>query len=157
MTTQKKQFMFVHIPKTAGTTFVLILGRLFKWNKTLSYYSAQGRKNQVLFSAEHKNKFDLSYGHIPFMANQGLERGIEYFTFLRDPRERLISGYKYLKGDKDHGIEKATAVADTHSLKDFLNQGIIKNFDNLMVRFLSDKIEKGYLEIKNQKIDDKSF
>ena len=153
MVAPKKQLMFVHIPKTAGTTFVLILGRLFKWNKTLSYYSAQGRKNHVDFSAAYKNKFDLSYGHIPFIPDQGLERGIEYFTFLRKPRERLLSGYKYLKGDKDHGIEKATAVADTYLLKDFLKQGVIKNFDNLMVRYLSNNIEKAYLEINEADLE----
>jgi hypothetical protein len=146
MAALKKQFFFVHIPKTAGTTMALTLARLFKWKKKLSYYTPQGRRNHSKLTAEYKNKFDLSYGHIPFNANDKIDRGIEYFTFFRTPREHLLSGYRHLKGDGNHGIKKVINVAD-YSLKDFLKKGLVKNVDNLSVRFLAGQIDKPFLEI----------
>jgi hypothetical protein len=148
MSTTKKHFLFVHIPKTAGTSFALILTRQFGWFKKLSFYSPEARKRYPLLTADKKNKYDLSYGHIPFMADQGLERGIEYYTFLRAPRERLLSGYRHVKGDGNHVIKKVINVAD-YSIKDFLKQGLIKNMDNLMTRFLANKMDKEYLKIND--------
>lgn len=140
----KKQFFFVHIPKTAGTTVALILARQFKWKKILSFYPPKSRKDFTPLSPDHINQFDLCFGHIPFPVDHKIERGIEYFTFLRKPRELILSGYRYVKGD-NHGVKKV--IGTNYSLKDFLKQGILKNFDNVMVRFLSGNIEKAYLEI----------
>ncbi len=145
----KKQFQFVHIPKTAGTTFALILTRQFKWSKKLSFYSPKARQKYPSLTAAYKNKFDLSYGHIGFRANQGLERGIEYFTFLRSARERLLSSYRHIKGDGNHVIKKQINVND-YTLKDFLKQGLVRNFDNLMVRYLSNTIQKDYLTVNEE-------
>jgi hypothetical protein len=142
----KKQFMFIHIPKTAGTTFVLTLARRFRWQKKLPLYFHVPFKEYPKYTAEYKNKFDLSYGHLPFDPTNKIERGIDYFTFFRDPRQRLLSGYKHLKGDGSHGIKKIINV-DEYSLKDFLKEGVAKNFDNFMVRYMSGNIQKPYLHI----------
>ncbi len=152
MSTVKKQFLFVHIPKTAGTSFALILAKRFKGLRKLQFYSPKARKKYPLLSPEEKNTYDLSYGHIPFMGNQGLERGIEYFTFLRNPRERLLSQYKHIKGDGNHIIKKQINV-DEYSLKDFLKTGIVRNFDNLMTRYLCGNLTKNYLEINKEDLE----
>lgn len=149
MSTLKKQFFFLHIPKTAGTTMALTLARLFRWKKKLSYYTPQGRRTYARLSSEYKNKFELSFGHIPFDANQKIERGIEYFTFFRSPREHLLSGYRHIKGGGNHGVKKTVNVAD-YTLKDFLKQGVLKNIDNMSVRFLAGKIDKPYLTINEE-------
>lgn len=152
MSAIKKQFLFVHIPKTAGTSFALILAKQFKGQKKLQFYSPKEREKYQQLSAPEKEGFDLIYGHIPFIGNQGLKRGIEYFTFLRTPRERLLSQYKHIKGDGNHVIKRQINV-DDYSLKDFLKQGIVKNFDNLMTRYLSGNLSKNYLEIDQSDLE----
>ena len=149
MPADKKQFFFLHIPRTAGTTMALILARHFRWNKKLSYYTPQGRRSYAEHSAEYRNKFDLCFGHIPFNINGNIPRGIDYFTFLRIPREHLLSGYKHIKGGKNHGVQKLVNVAD-YTLKDFMKSGIVKNIDNVSVRFLSGNFEKPYLTINEE-------
>lgn len=146
----EKQFLFVHIPKTAGTTFVLTLARHFKGKKMISFYSGQGRSRFVELSPGYKNKFDLCIGHLPFLADQELQRGIDYFTFLRKPRERFISGYRYLKNDHvRHAIKKQVDIRKV-TLKEIIKRGLSKNLDNQMVRFLSGNMNKGFLEINEE-------
>ncbi|MBK7667413.1 MAG: sulfotransferase family 2 domain-containing protein [Sphingobacteriaceae bacterium] len=152
MSTVKKQFLFVHIPKTAGTSFALILAKRFKGLRKLQFYSPKERERYPKVEASEKENYDLIYGHIPFIGNQGLKRGMEYFTFFRTPRERLLSQYKHIKGDGNH-IIKSKVNVDEYSLKDFLKQGIVKNFDNLMTRYLSGNINKDYLKINNEDLE----
>ena len=144
MSSLKKQFYFLHIPKTAGTTFALLLARLYRRQKKISFYPVKNRQSLKPYTSEQMNGYDLFYGHYPFDANLKPERGIEYFTFLREPRELMLSAYKFLKGG-NHPIKKIKGK--NYSLNDFLTQGILKNFDNVMVRFLSGNLGKGYLEI----------
>lgn len=144
-----KQFMFVHIPKTAGTTFVLTLARHFKWKKKLAQYYYTAFENFPKLSPEFINRFDLRYGHVPFKAELQIERGTEYFTFLRNPRERILSSYRHIKGDGEHGLKNKINV-DEHLLKDFLKKGLSKKIDNLMVRYLSDNMGKDYLTVNEE-------
>lgn len=138
--------MFVHIPKTAGTTFVLTLARRFSGKKRLPQYYHMPFKDFPKHSPEYLDRFDLSYGHVPLNPDLKIKRGIEYFTFLRDPRERLLSGYRHIKGDGSHGLKNKIDVAD-YRLKDFLKNGLLKKMDNAMVRYLSNNMDKDYMAI----------
>jgi hypothetical protein len=146
MPTAKKQFMFVHIPKTAGTTFVLTLARYFNGKKKLAQYYHTAFKNFPKHSSEYLNSFDLRFGHVPFNPELKNERGTEYFTFLRNPRERILSSYRHIKGDGDHGLKNKINITD-YKLKDLLKSGLSKRVDNLMVRYLSNNMDKDYLTI----------
>jgi hypothetical protein len=147
---RKKQFFFVHIPKTAGTTFVLTLARHFKWKKKISFYSAQGRTRFLELDPRIKDQYELCIGHLPFLAEQKLERGIDHFTFLRKPRERFISGYRYLKNDHvQHAIKKLVDIKQV-TLKEIIKKGLSKSLDNQMVRFLSGNMNKGFMEINEE-------
>ncbi len=152
MSTPKKQFLFVHIPKTAGTSFALILAKRFRGLRKLQFYSPKEREIYPKLAAAEKERYDAIYGHIPFIGDQGLKRGIEYYTFFRSPRERLLSQYKHIKGDGNH-IIKSKINVDEYSLKDFLKQGFVRNFDNLMTRYLSGNISKEYLKIDQGDLD----
>jgi hypothetical protein len=147
---RKKQFFFLHIPKTAGTTLVLTLFRQFKWQRKISFYSAQGRKQYMESSPAFLDRFDLCMGHLPFVADKKIERGIDYFTFLRKPRERLISGYKYLKNeDVRHAIKNLVDI-NKITLKELIKRGLNKNLDNQMVRMLSGNMNKAFMEINEE-------
>jgi hypothetical protein len=149
MSDPQKQFFFVHIPKTAGTTFALILTRQFRWKSKLSFYPPRSRDDLKKYSSARRNKYDLCYGHLGLESNTNLERGIEYFTFLREPRERLLSGYKYIRTYEEK-LVKAQEGLIGKDLKSILKDGLAKNMDNTMVRYLSGSLDKPYLQVNDE-------
>ncbi|MGM0887582.1 MAG: sulfotransferase family 2 domain-containing protein [Bacillota bacterium] len=84
-----KLFIFVHIPKTAGTTLSRIIEDQYKGNEFWKY----SYDYQVLI--EKANKMKCVIGHFPFGVHQHIKRPYTYLTMLRDPVERLISLYYF--------------------------------------------------------------
>lgn len=150
MKKSENQFFFLHIPKTAGTTVALTLSRKFNYRKTLSYYKKKGVSFKDFSNSEYYNQFDLIYGHIPFPKQYNPSKSVIYFTFLRKPSSLILSAYKYFKSD-DHYSEKLKN--QSYTLKTLLQKGTLKNFDNVLVRFLSGNIDKPYLKIDREDLN----
>jgi hypothetical protein len=100
---EEEQFMFVHIQKTAGTSFRNMLFQLFDEediyaNKAVMqaigggypYYS-----NYLAHARKAKRKPKVWVGHVPFITGQYLSSKMKYLCFLRDPLARAISHLIY--------------------------------------------------------------
>src|SRR5450432_99116 len=99
--------IFLHIPKTAGTT----LNRLIEWEYKLSeMYSV----DPVLFlwSGAHLRKLSRSRlqrtrmfkGHMLFGLHEVLPQPATYITVLRDPVERVLSAFYFMRSYKLHPL-----------------------------------------------------
>jgi hypothetical protein len=99
--------IFLHLPKTAGTT----LNRLIEWEYPLSQmYSV----DPILFewSAAHLRRLPKSRlrktrmfkGHMLFGLHEVLPRPSTYITVLRDPVERVLSAFYYMRSYKLHPL-----------------------------------------------------
>lgn len=97
--------IFLHVPKTAGTT----LNRLIEWEYPITQmYSV----DPVLFewSAAHLWKLPrqrlartrMFKGHMLFGLHAVLPQPATYITVLRDPVERVLSAYYYMRTYKLH-------------------------------------------------------
>lgn len=97
--------IFLHLPKTAGTT----LNRLIEWEYSLSeMYSV----DPVLFewSAAHLRKLParrlrrtrMFKGHMTFGLHEILPQPATYITVLRDPVERVLSAFYFMRSYKLH-------------------------------------------------------
>lgn len=94
--------LFVHLPKTAGTTMRQIL------------YSQHPKENAILhvhrippaeLAAKLENlppEVQVITGHFDFDVRQHLRQPHRVFTLLRDPVERLLSLYFYIGREKAH-------------------------------------------------------
>lgn len=99
--------IFLHLPKTAGTT----VNRLIEWEYRLSeMYSI----DPVLFewSAAHLRKLPperlrkvrMFKGHMLFGLHEVIPQPATYITVLRDPVDRVISAFYFMRGYKFHPL-----------------------------------------------------
>lgn len=112
-------YIFVHIPKTAGTTFIKNITKNLKPEEKLELnpetlgISDKINKARIVKAFEklaRKKKLDkirFIYGHaIPYGIHKYFEREARYITFARNPARRIASQYNYLTGQYRHGLDR---------------------------------------------------
>lgn len=116
--------IFLHVPKTAGTT----LNRLIEWEyPLLQIYSV----DPVLFtwSTRHLHKLSVERlrrtrmfkGHMAFGLHEILPQPATYITVLRDPVDRVISAFYFMRNYKLHP-QYWKLRRENWSLEDFVHR-----------------------------------
>jgi len=123
--------VFVHIQKTAGKTLRQILYRQYGRGHTRlvrNYFVAPDVSLSVIKSlaAEPPSDLRVIHGHILFWPDIEWPEGTQFLTILRDPVERVISHYYWLR---------ARSSRFRKTLEDALIGGSIP--DNLQTRVLA--------------------
>ncbi|MEL6779903.1 MAG: sulfotransferase family 2 domain-containing protein [Cyanobacteria bacterium J06597_16] len=94
--------IFLHLPKTAGTTLKHITRRQYSPSETFEFYSvtrqpAKGINGFISLPEKRKENMKFVTGHIGFGLHQFIDKPSTYITVLRDPIKRVISFYHYLQ------------------------------------------------------------
>lgn len=139
---QNKLVVFLHIPKTAGTTLRSIFMKQYQGQELLLCYN-----NAKKWRMELKNPAKLRHvkaiaGHFPFGIHRSIPRKFTYITMLRDPVERVVSLYQHFQRDPNQRYHQKVKQM---SLKEFVNCEEIMNvrigstahINNPQTRFLS--------------------
>lgn len=113
VSTENKAVVFLHIPKTAGTTFNEVLYRQFNF---------QSRCPWPLMRSQFPDfsRYDLFYGHFYLNVIQFLiKRPAVYISFFRNPIERSISHYYQVL----RGYQQSPEIAPNYpqSIEDFVD------------------------------------
>ncbi len=102
---ENRKIIFLHIPKTAGTT----LNRIIDWEyNPLRIYSINGRyfrdsyRKLITYPPSRLGGMTLFRGHMPFGLHRLLGAPSTYIVVLRDPVERAISQYFFAVNRKIH-------------------------------------------------------
>jgi hypothetical protein len=121
--------IFLHLPKTAGTT----LNRLIEWEYPLSemysidpvlyeWSAAHLRKR----SPDRLKKIRIFKGHMTFGLHEVLPQPATYITVLRDPVDRMISAYYFMRNYKLHPLYWKFR-REKWTLEDFVRRSPRKN------------------------------
>lgn len=94
--------VFVHIQKTAGKSLRQLLYRQYtrRGTRLVKNYFTQGEASETFvreLAASPPPHLRVAHGHMLFWPDCGWPEGTEFFTMLRDPVERVISHYYWLR------------------------------------------------------------
>ena len=91
--------IYLHIPKTGGTTLRDIIQRQYKTQKILTIPILE--KSMITIedlSSKQKNEINVIQGHLQYGIHNNLNRNAKYFAIIRDPINRVLSTYYYIMG-----------------------------------------------------------
>lgn len=129
--------MFVHIPKTAGTTFNSVLSYQYGHRRSLwiPWDHVCVQDTLCRLGDEDRARLTLVRGHVPFGWHEHINRPVRYITMLRHPVDRVVSLYYYFKQGPDcheHRLAKSCG-----SVEEFVASEATLQVDNDQVRRLS--------------------
>jgi len=118
---------YLHIPKTAGTTFTAILDRQFSAEHICP---AQLWHELLRIPPERLRQYRLLRGHFYYCVRALLPPGTRMVTLLRDPVERSLSHYSHILREPGHYLhDRALALGSLENfLHDHETRTMIENF-----------------------------
>lgn len=135
---KNETIIFLHIPKTAGTTLDQIIFRHYPFKKVYQtgLIAQQGVSDFKEMSEEDRAKYRLLKGHLNFGIHKYVPNPWSYFTFLREPIDRTISHYYFIAQNKDH-ILYDLIQEEQMDITDYLSEGLDPMLFNAQTRLLS--------------------
>jgi hypothetical protein len=131
--------IFLHIPKTGGTTFRRILKQNYSRRKTLTftgsdYSAAIDRFAQA--SERTRARYRLVQGHLYFGLHRFIPGECTYVTWLRDPIARVLSFYSHARTRSDHYLHRQL-MEERLDLKDLIQQRATPELFDLQTRMIA--------------------
>jgi glycosyltransferase involved in cell wall biosynthesis len=113
--------IFLHLPKTAGTTLLRILEREIAPRTVVRVYDEDGTSIAEVVESDAADRAAIAAvaGHMAIGIDRYLPGRNVYLTMLRDPVERIVSHYEFLRA-RPHLAKRTRALEGVRSLEDYV-------------------------------------
>ncbi len=159
----------IHIPKTAGRSFRIVLRRVYGEKKVFNVTRVSGKKWNEDLERSIPPSVEVLHGHFTFSDISKLhhETEVPLITWLREPVERVLSNYYFFiqragSGERPHAYHRRdetlmdyvrqdssrnrmSRFLEGAALKDFFFVGIMEHFDEDL-RQLAERMGWGRVE-----------
>lgn len=143
----KRKLIFIHIPKTAGSTFGSIINKLYPDDKRFVISGGSAVPSNYQYEAAILNfkrldekivqKIDLLVGHMPVIIDEKASQ-FKFITFLRNPVERVISDYRYVTTTPTNPLY---LLVNDISIQEYVSRNRDLQLDNLQTRLISGNLD----------------
>lgn len=117
--TRTPVLIFLHLPKTAGSTVVRILEREYGSDAVLPLYDSTFGDEVAELAADEAARTRAIAGHFYFGVHEHVPGRCRYFTFLREPIGRIVSHYHFVRGQPKHYLHEAATSMSIASYVEF--------------------------------------
>ncbi|MGB7925628.1 MAG: sulfotransferase family 2 domain-containing protein [Pyrinomonadaceae bacterium] len=131
--------LFLHIPKAGGTTLHGVIERHFAPEITYSISGmmpSQSIKEFIELAPERRERIRLVKGHMPYGLHKYLSVPATYITMLRDPVDRVVSHYYFVRRSPGVGHHEEV-TSGKMSLEDFVRERAAIRATNDQTRLIS--------------------
>lgn len=128
--------IFLHIPRTGGTTLTRIARRQFAPEQIYVIDSTEPARSAAALSSLPpfvRGRLSLIAGHASFGIHRHVGGG-QYFTLIRDPVERVLSHYRYAQQRVEHPLHELTLEM---SLSEMMDADLWRDLGNGQCRALA--------------------
>lgn len=132
---------FVHIPKAGGMTVQHILHQLYPHDQLLFHHYFDDINEKEM----NPETIKVVHGHYLFGLHNHFNRPFSYFTMLREPVDRVISQYYYLRGIEGEPYDKFRQM----TLEEFVRH---HSEHNIQTAFLSGNVQQPDLHLAKKNL-----
>jgi hypothetical protein len=146
MTDQRKPgqcVIFLHIGRTGGTTLWRVLRRQYPRRASFSIDSTDVEGSlRGLGALPHARRAGLQLvrGHGVFGVHELIRQPVTYITFMRDPVDRVLSAYHYVRTRPYHELHEQVSRRNL-SFAEFVRSGLSLETDNWQTRVIAGDLD----------------
>ncbi len=153
----RKHIIFLHIPKTGGTTLRDIFHRQYKKDESILTKRLIESENIIKgLKDEEKNRILMIQGHMKFGLHGYFNNQFKYFTMMREPVKRVLSQYTYLLSLKNNPHNQSTDSGEM-TIREYYDSGVSPQLTNGQTQLISGiLIDNDSSEISSNRILEKA-
>lgn len=145
--------LFVHIPKTAGSTLEQILLRQYRAADIYPFIELHDYARVRTLPPEQKARYKLFQGHMPYGLHKNLPQPARYVTLLRNPIQVALSSYFYFEQGYRRDVLHQNVTTMVPTVADMEQSKMRSMFDNLQTRYLSGLVRTKFGECSQEMLE----